>query len=287
MDGFTIGILINIFSTGMWVLGGVLLVKLYNIYTYQKDTLFNRFAQMSQRIKLVHLTYGLVDADINARTAMEGDVSAICSALSLLHGRFGKKKISVLSPSVALSEFGTIDNLISVSGPLWNPITRALLDSSLIPVSFKEENGDDILVDNIPDSPKIYKTIRKSNIPRECYALVYRGSWETPSDGKKRHFVVAAGISPLGTYGAVTWLRKCSTQRLKNDQFIKSLKKDEHAIVILRVRDKSPAGFQAYSAGPDTPGFFTIDTINQYRASDTETLKLKSIHLDELNNVEV
>jgi hypothetical protein len=137
-------------------------------------------------------------------------------------------------------------------------------------VSFSEENGIDILVDQVLDSPKIYKTHREFNIPRECYALVYRGSWETSADGKKRHFVVAAGISPLGTYGAVTWLRKCSTQRLKKNPFIKGLKAEEHAMIILRIRDSTPDGFQAYSAEPDTPGFLKIDTISQYRYSDID-----------------
>ncbi len=272
MDEFGSDIVISILSSALWVLGGVLLVKLYSVYITRRETLFNRFAQMPHGVKLVNLTYGLIGTEANARTAEEGDVSAICSALSMLLDRFDTKKVSVLSPMVALSEFGTVDNLISVSGPVWNPITHTLLDASPIPVSFKEDGGDDVLIDHVHVSPKIYKTRRESNIPRECYALVYRGSWETSADEKKRNFVVAAGISSLGTYGAVTWLRKCSTQRLKNNPFIKGLKKDEHAMVILRVRDNSPAGFQAYSAGPNNPGFLTIDTLAQYRTSD---IKLK------------
>lgn len=264
MDGAGSGIAINIISTAIWVLSGAFLAWLYRLYKTSRETVFNRFAQMPYRIDRVHLTYGLIGSKAPSRAAKEGDVSAICSALAMLQERFGTKKVSVLGPTAALAEFGNVDNLISISGPVWNPITRNLLNAGNIPVSYQVEEGDDVLVDSSTNPPKVYKTSRQSSIPRECFAIVYRGSWESSAHSRKRHFAIAAGISPLGTFGAVTWLRKCSTQRLRTNPFVQSLKKDEHAIVVLKVKDSSPDGFQAYRAGPDSPGFLTISVVSQY-----------------------
>lgn len=262
---------INILSTALWVICGALLVKCLSAYEARRETAFNRFAQMSRRARLVHLTYGLVEIKEGAArySVQEGDLSAICSALSLLQDSFGAKKVFVLSPNAALSQFGAVENLVSVSGPVWNVITRRLLEENPVLVSFQTIDGDDVLVDKSGGATKCYKAVRESGIVRECYAIVYRGSRETSADGKKRHFVVAAGITALGTFGAVTWLRKCSTQRLRQNPFVWRLENDEHALLLLKVRDPSPEGFQAYSAGPESPGFLTIEIVAQYRATAT------------------
>lgn len=267
MDVVGSSVAINILSAALWVLLGAALLKLYDAYEARRETPFNRFAQMPHRVRVVHLTYGLVEVKdgVAPCSVQEGDLSAICSALTLLQDRFGAKKVSILSPNAALSQFGTIDNLVSVSGPAWNAITRTLLQANPILVSFQAIGGDDVLVDKTGYETKYYKAVRESGIVRECYAIVYRGSHETSADRKKRNFVIAAGITALGTFGAVTWLRKCSTQRLRQSPFVWRLKKEEHALLLLKVRDRSPEGFQVYSARPDSPGFLTIEVVAEYR----------------------
>jgi len=261
------GLLSNLLASLLWLLGGILLTAFYRSYRARRQTLFNHFSQMPFGIGNVYLVYGLIEPeDIKQLcTVEEGDVSAVCSALSLLEERFGPTRVSVLNSRAAQSLFGSIDNLLSVSGPVWNPITRALLQEMRLPIRFDRDGEKDVLRDELTPARRVYETRYDGTIARECYGIVCRGSLETSANKRKKCFTVAAGISALSTYGAVTWLRKISTMQGRDDVFLGSLKKHEHAVILLRVTDQSPQGFKAYSASTPDPGFLKVDVIAQYR----------------------
>ena len=214
-----------------------------------------------------HLVFGLVDSTVKPgnRYAEEGDVSALTAATLLLASSTAEKNLRVINARSALPVFRGFERLLSISGPVWNPVTKALMASagfeagfSTRPVPPGEDN--DTLVYPTDDGTAEVFTTRQNGIPRECYCLVICSEYDVPNSRRTQRTAVVAGISTLGTYGGLYWLRGLSHKNW-SDVFDTKFEDDMARCIVLRVQDRSPDGFFAYASMSSTPGFITVDMI--------------------------
>lgn len=254
-------ILINVISAGIWLMLGISTVKIYNLVKLRSKTPFSTFTNFDFRIKKIFLVYGLVETQSQGLrySVEEGDVSALCASLSLLENRFGVKKVEVINCHASLPQFGSFENIFSISGPVWNPVTKGLIERLAIPiVEFANKNGEDVLLLKKGQKEICYKTISKDGVAREDFAIIIRGQLESTEGDFFQNIVVASGISSLGTFGAVMWLRRLANGGLNNEEYKKIRMAGNKILVILKVVDSSPKGFRAYTANCANPGFLSL-----------------------------
>jgi hypothetical protein len=228
---------------------------------------FLRFTGFGPDIKAIHIIYGLVERTGYAPgySVEEGDVSALCAALALAQRRFGVKRVLVVNSFAALPAFAKYAHLLVVSGPVWNGISRYYLDICKAPVQFVEKVVDgvsmDVLLSEFTSHQRCYKTLRENDRPYECYGLVLSGHYPSLHAGPPQTVTVAAGISPLGTFGAVHWLRSLDGRRWKEVFGTAKYFRGEWRYVVVKVIDRSPKGFRSYASEIDTPGFLSLEVV--------------------------
>lgn len=258
---WTDSIFINIVSAILWALIGVIAFRVYGVIKKRLSTPFNHLTKFYPGLSRVHLIYGLIDLDEirNKSFIEEGDVSALCAGLLLLENVFGTKKVEVINYKAALLHFGSYENVLCISGPVWNPISKVILEKLDAPVKFETEDSEDVLVFSTKNDNKRFKTKIVDGIEREDYGILVSGKLNTIENDKGQNATVFAGISSLATFGAMIWLKSISNGNISKEQ-TKIFKKNKGTVLILlKVQDKSPNGFKAYTANQNNPGFLNVE----------------------------
>lgn len=257
---------INLLSAFLYFLIGAVGYLISGQIWRLRRSAFHKFSGYPRGLKKVHLVYGLVQTNKKKSryTVEEGDVTSLCSALLLLEENFGVNRVDVGSCHSVTNSLGDLKNIVSISGPVWNSVTKRIMDQLNLPFQFAEINGEDALVIDGDGEPKT--TIYEDDVARVCYGVVLRTLIEG-GDGQKQghHAVVAAGVSALGTYGATVWLRRLSRRRSNKTDLWRNARLDEPIAVILRIEDKSPSGFRAFASGPTKPAFLDVEIVDQFR----------------------
>lgn len=276
--GSSVGV--NLLSALIWLIIGAIALQLFKFFLARKGTAFSKLSGITRASSAIHLVYGLVDSRGNGThySVDEGDVCALCLGLSFLETKYDPKKVFAINSQAARTNLGGYTDIVSISGPIWNDISAHYLSTLDLPAVFSErtledESAIDTLVVKNGSQETILETSYTDGVPRECYGIVVAGPVSTGrSDQKKQNIVVAAGISALGTYGAVCWLKSLSdssTSKLpKNFRDASKVK-----VAILAIRDNSPKGFRAYAADNSNPGFLSFEVIHELEGKITASAK--------------
>jgi hypothetical protein len=272
-------ITINIIAAFIWLLIGAASVRLWSFIKNRRINGFHRFTGIVPDTKLVHLVYGLVEKTREgpAYSVEEGDVAALCASLSFLERRFGVTQVCAINSHAARTTFSSYQSIVSISGPIWNEISRFFLDKFDLPAKYRERtiNGQktDVLELNVDGKKTQFRTLYSDGTPRECYSLVVSGiAAEGLGSQRRQVFTVVSGISPLGTFGGVHWLRQLEQNR-HNDFAKKSTPRsfNKWSCAVLKVTDNSPKGFRCYASEVDTPGFLKLELVKYVQADDLRT----------------
>jgi hypothetical protein len=149
---------------------------------------------------------------------------------------------------------------------VWNPISADIIRKADLGVHFDVRTGttgrpDDVLVIEHDDADLVLETSRQDGRPTECYGLVLVLHRRIPRSHRFQHAVVAAGISTLGTFGALHWLGELCNAGLEESlpQATKRGLFDRWAVI--KVSDSSPDGFTTQSSGSESPSFLDLDLL--------------------------
>lgn len=261
----------------VYVLGALTIFGVTRIRHHSSDAL-TRLTGLAHSGATHYLVYGLVDDKTKPgnRYVEEGDVSAIAASVLLMESLTKPGNIRLSNSSAALPYFSEWIRLLSISGPIWNEVSRSLIDSSGFPAKFSSRNNGGQVEDTLVFTPQGQVTVEVATryiqgVPRECYAMVL--TLIRPihlSDGWRRQKAIAVcGISTLGTFGGIHWLRCLSGQKW-SDIFDSPYQKSLNRCVILHVRDHSPDGFFSYASQSSAPPFIEVDIVTLFESpSDT------------------
>lgn len=264
-------IVINLVSSLIWAIIGAVAYTLFRATLRRRATAFSRMSGICHASKKIHLVYGLVDLrrDGTHYSIDEGDVCALCLALSFMETKFGPHKIFAINSQAALTNLGSYTDIVAISGPVWNDISGHFINAVKSLARFAETvnaSGEtvDALEVQLASGAAVFTTAYEDGVPRECYAMVVAGAAKSGrADGVAQNVVVAAGISALGTYGAVCWLGtliKSAPRKLSKQM----RRRNRTKVTILRVVDTSPKGFRAYAADNSCPSFLTVEAVYEF-----------------------
>lgn len=234
---------------------------------------FTRFTGFTYTKRPGYLVYGLCDDQRKPgnRYIEEGDVSALTAAALLLESVFARGALRVVNARSALPAFSSFEYMLSVSGPIWNPVTSALMTRSGFDVTFStaESGGpEDVLLFAKDEDYVEVATRYVDGIPRECHAVVISVRSRIPKSFHLQRAVLVAGISTLGTFGGVSWLSDLARQSWGETGLLQYAE-DMDWCAVIRVRDDSPKGFFSYASNVDSPSFLTTECVHSYAQSNT------------------
>ena len=262
--------LLGIIQSALFVLLGFLLKIGISYWLERSSDGFHKFTGFEPGAKSrLRVVYGLIkDSNNFHRYAHEGDVSAICAAIHFLSSkRLGP--ISSICSTSALSDYGNWLELLSISGPVWNLVSREILSNSVFDIAFSTGNvngvNDDIMTVSAKNGnifTKLSTTRSTDGIPRECYGLVVSVHNPRRGDRRLRHHTVVAGLSTLGTYGALQWLEGLADDSNLPAHDFGGDTGIRDRFALLRVVDSSPEGFSSYGSDSLAPSSLSIELLH-------------------------
>jgi hypothetical protein len=212
----------------------------------------------------LRVVYGLADSNPHP-IAQDGDVSSLATALLMLSREHLLGDVTATAARSALGAFRSWRELLSISGPVWNPVSADIIRSAALGVHFSVgltasgDPDDTLVIEQSDTDDRVLETIRRDGRPTECYGLVLVLHRRIPQSHRFQHAVVAGGISTLGTYGALHWLGELRHTRL--DEVVpQATQRGLHdRWAVIKVVDSSPDGFTTQSSGSDSPAFLDLN----------------------------
>lgn len=260
----------SIVAAALWFIGGAVTYLVVTWLIARHQNAFHKFTGFTPRSKArLRVIYGLVvDPSTGHRFAHEGDVSSIASALHFLSLR-RRGSISSVCSTTARPDFRTWHELMAISGPVWNDVSKELIASSPFDIAFKTITRRGVNVDALDASGSngtkftSLSTVRGADgRPRTCYGLVQvtheRGSRAVTT----RHRVVVAGVSTLGTFGALCWLEQLADIDDIPEHDVGQADGIRDRFAIVKVTDSSPDGFFTYGSNSLAPTFLSIELLH-------------------------
>lgn len=213
----------------------------------------------------LRVVYGLANSNPHP-IAQDGDVSSLAAALLMLSREHLLGDVTATAARSALGDFRSWRELLSISGPVWNPVSAEIIRKAALGVRFdirqtSSDDPDDVLVIEQSGTERVLETTRQGGRPIECYGLVLVLHRRIPNSHGFQHAVVAAGISTLGTFGALHWLgelRHTSWDEMLPQATRRGLH-DRWAVI--KVADSSPDGFTTQSSGSHSPAFLDLELL--------------------------
>jgi hypothetical protein len=217
--------------------------------------------------KQLRIVYGLVSdpTTLPQPFAQDGDVSSLATALLVFSREHSVGAVTAIPARSALADFRSWPEVLSISGPIWNPVTADIMAASHLPVRFASavaaDGGtvDTLTVDQNGVTTTV-ETRREDGVPRECYGLVLSCHRRIPNSRQTQHAVVVAGISTLGTFGALHWLGDLRHQKW-HEALPEPHRRWCNRFAVVRVTDSSPLGFSAHSSGSEAPSFLNVEVV--------------------------
>ncbi|NHA01361.1 hypothetical protein G5V59_20075 [Nocardioides sp. W3-2-3] len=152
---------------------------------------------------------------------------------------------------------------------MWNDVSRDLIMSSPFDVAFQTiaRHGatDDALVAKGSDGASFASltTLRDADgRPRTCYGIVQVTHEGGSRAASIRHRVVVAGVSTLGTFGALRWLEELADVDVLPEHHVGHANGTRDRFAIVRVTDTSPDGFFTYGSNSLAPTFLAIELLH-------------------------
>jgi hypothetical protein len=213
----------------------------------------------------LRVVYGMADSNPHP-IAQDGDVSSLATALLMLSREHLLGDVTAMAARSALGDFRSWGELLSISGPVWNPVSAEIIRKAGFGVRFEVRqppNGDpdDVLVIEQSGTNHVLRTTRQDGRPTGCYGLVLVLHRRIPQSHRCQHAVVAAGISTLGTFGALHWLGELRHTSL-NELLPQASRRGLHdRWAVIKVGDSSPDGFTTQGSGSGSPSFLDLELV--------------------------
>jgi hypothetical protein len=154
------------------------------------------------------LTYGFIAPQNNSDIFLlqQGDFSAIIKAREIINNIFHVSKQDFMISTDIFSHLLNYENIFSISGPKWNPVTAKIMGDLGCPVEFVPDKRM-VRVTNKTTMKKIEYESQKADdeLATECYGIILSGNIERSGFTKQR-VIVCAGRTTLSTYSSISYL---------------------------------------------------------------------------------
>lgn len=210
-------ILLNIISSILWVLLGVISYKVTNFIKTRRN-FFCRFFfnSLSPRnnILLINASISKIISRRKIHFLEEGDAKALNEVYGFTSEFRKKDKIKILKHSDAISEIESISNFITISGPIYNSVTEQYLKKIQCPFIFNREKKSIDFNNN-----SFTTTYHEDKTIDVCHGIIILGT-TTTLKGNKQRFMILAGNSSISTYTSTLILQRIAVDK----EFRKSIK---------------------------------------------------------------
>ena len=199
----------------------------------------------------------------------EGDVGALHKTVSLLATIYGRETVDVQNHRDVLSELQNKDNVVCMSGPVWNVATEIYIGLLGCPVRFMlDKDGNLILSVHGPNGEtERIETKYIDGRPKTCFGLLLAG--RATVSIREQNVVLFAGNSSLSTYGGALFLsnayRKSALRKMLRGY---QLWRQSRWAIIYRVTNWSEGAERQRGTGPIKDGLLDIGIHSVYLDSD-------------------
>jgi hypothetical protein len=271
-DGEMDDLYIELIASAIWFVGGILVTLAWSLYhRRRRDAIFLLTGLRLRFRGRVHLIFGIIDDDRKPghRYVQEGDVAALASAILFLERVLGANRVVVANARSAAPIEGGLDEIFSISGPIYNPVSGDLIEQAALRARFSSGtdssgNSDDTLVVDIDDQglKAEYFPVYQRGIPRECYGIVLSGSRPIAGQARTQRYTVVGGITTLGTFGCLHWLNSIRGKSW-NEVFATEYDERQGMGVVIKVKDSSPEGFFSFASLSTAPSFIRTEIVHE------------------------
>ncbi|MGH8604078.1 MAG: hypothetical protein ACREXR_15300 [Gammaproteobacteria bacterium] len=244
-------ILINLIASIIFaILGAVSYRYLYLPYMRRTNAL-SRLSPLDFSKDPVYLCYGLVSPSEPDKhyTVAQGDLSAVTLGYQILAGNYGGERVRIQNCVVTEPHVSEVSNLLAISGPRWNSVTKRYMGRLGSPLRFTDDRKALILRKRDRSRETFTNTYRPSGDPEVCYGIILGGVMR--HSDRKQNVVICAGSNSFSTYGCVIILDDLRHSRsLRRMRRVSELKNEPRWGLIVRVQNLSTASAEPQGRQP-------------------------------------
>ncbi len=194
--------------------------------------------------ELVTICYGLIDSG-SYFSIEEGDLSAIETANNATTENYGSRNVKSYGYQAVEGRLNEIRNLLCISGPRWNPVTRHFLGALGSPVMLNHRT-ETLSVMRSDGSSQVFQAKRReSDVVDECYGLILVGKL-VMTNQCQQNITICAGINNISTFGSVVFLmglrNRFLISRIRGLDKLGKAKTRHGFAIVIKVRNLSPLG---------------------------------------------
>lgn len=167
------------------------------------------------------------DVDVDAYSLQSGDSNALTETRQILRELYPTRNIEIVTSREYLgrNKVSYDNDIISISGPYYNSVTRELINELKLPINFEldpkklNKHEDPIITFFEPDNKKkIFMTERKNDrIIRDVAVFI---KVKNPFSKEDRYIYLIMGNQTQGTYGAAHMFAITCSHLFKNHQYL-------------------------------------------------------------------
>ena len=205
----------------------------------QRRLLLKIMSLIKTKDSKVAIIYGCVtpQRDSDAFFLEQGDFSAIIKSKDIIGKVFPTSKQDFLPGVNLCPDLLNYENIFSISGPKWNPITAKIINDLGCPVEFDFERRIVRVINNITMKSIEYETKKiDGELATECYGIILSGSIKKAGSALQK-VIVCAGRTTISTYSCVSYLNYLSCSKNEIKKLIKKgINSNTNWCILLRTR---------------------------------------------------
>ncbi|PCI19437.1 hypothetical protein COB64_03840 [Candidatus Wolfebacteria bacterium] len=143
----------------------------------------------------------------NKVIVQQGDVYALLVGFQTINTLFDSEKILIQDGGTLGANISLHPNVLSISGPKWNPGTRHLLGKIGAPIKFiKDPKGILVYPSQSQGKERVFEIEREAGqLVKVCYGVIFNGSIRNTS-GTEQHVLICCGVTTVSTSACLLYL---------------------------------------------------------------------------------
>jgi hypothetical protein len=138
-------------------------------------------------------------------TVEQGDLMALMRANQVATALYTAKRVQYAPGSALYGALQLHANILTVSGPKWNPVTARLIGDLGSPVTFSSTEHAIVVAD--VDKTTVYRADRdEGQLATVCYGIILSGTIRRSGTSSLQHVLLCAGRTTLSTNACLLFL---------------------------------------------------------------------------------
>jgi len=236
----------------------------------RRTNLLSRLSPPDFTSDSVYLRYGLIPPDKTSKnfTVAQGDLSAIALGYQVLVENYGGERVRMQNCMVMEPYLREALNLLSISGPRFNSITKRYMKMLGSPLEISEDPKG-LILSRPEGSPKHFPNeYRKSGDPEVSYGAIL-GGVVMHSDNSAQKVLICAGSNSFSTYGCVVALDELRySSSLRRIGKLAELRDQSRWGMIVMVQNLSPESAESRGQLPFERGQLKVRVVRSLTADE-------------------